>query len=687
MANYTSGEIAKAVNGEIFGNKNIYLNKLATDSRSVFNVEGVLFFAISGQHHDGHNFIERLIKRGVKAFVVSDKNYCTQNNDLCFILVKDSVKALQMCALMHRNNFNKPVVGITGSNGKTIVKEWLSHVLSTKIALSKSPKSYNSQIGVPLSVWQIDKQHKLAIIEAGISQTNEMQSLETVIKPDIGIFTNIGNAHQKNFQTLKQKIEEKAKLFENSKKLVYCADYPEITEVLSKYKSQEHFSWSLQGNGKINFEIQTRLNSFSILKFEFENKQYEIQTNSYDKASIENAINTLVACLALGFDINDFAEAFTSLPILNMRFETIDGINESKIINDAYSLDINSLEIALDNLLNQAGKHRKIVILSDILQSDLSSKAIYTKVADMIKARNIDLLIGIGENISSHYYLFKENSLFYLTTNDFIENSFKIDIHNSEILIKGARNFNFEKIVAHFEKQSHETVFTINLTAIEHNLNYFRQKVGKNVKTMVMVKAFSYGVGYYEIASLLEYLKIDYLAVAYVDEGVDLRRKGISLPIMVMSPSVASLQQMIEYELEPEIYSFDILEALILELAKSGRKQYPIHVKLDTGMHRLGFCAENIQELKSKLYETDSISVKSVMSHLAAGGIEQYDEFTHNQAEKFKEMAKEIANPETLLHIANSSGILRFPEYHFDMIRLGIGLYGFADDNNLQHSV
>jgi len=686
MNYYSVRTIAGAVNGIVYGDENLTVSKLATDSRGIFNPEGVLFFAISGPNHDGHNFIERLVSRGVKAFVVSDISYCKPDGGASFILVSNPIAALQQTAIMHRGQFDLPVIGITGSNGKTIVKEWLSHILTPLFSLVKSPKSYNSQIGVPLSVWQIQKQHQLAIFEAGISLPGEMEKLESIIQPEIGIFTNLGNAHQQNFESLRAKASEKSKLFNRSQTLIYCADDETISASMAQFPTKKHLTWSLTGKGNISVSLPTSSDLGSTLQIDYEGSVHTIQTNCHDKASVENAITCLATCLALNIDIHRITDAFLNLPQVAMRFETLDGINDCRIINDAYSLDINSFEIALDTLVHQAVKRKKVVILSDFVQSGLPDKEIYSSVASLLSSHGVDFLIGIGENIGLHRHFFAANSVFFRNTEEFIAGSFMLPLHHAEILVKGARRFGFEKIVSHLEKQTHETVFTINLNAIENNLNYLRAMAGKNVKTMVMVKAFSYGSGYYEIASFMEYLKVDYLAVAYIDEGIDLRRSGISLPIMVMNPRAAALQQMIEYELEPEVFSFDILEEFIIQARSLGRTHYPIHIKLDTGMHRLGFGSDDTTKLQQILQATDTIQLRTLMTHLVASDDPAHDTFTHAQIAKFKSMADKLAVPETLLHVANSAAILRFPEYCFQMVRIGIGLYGFSDNSNLQHS-
>ncbi len=687
MPEYSIGHIGKMLGAKLLGNPSITVEKLSTDSRSIFETRKLLFFAIRGKNHDGHTYIASLIEKGVKAFVVSDQNYCADTEHISYIIVDDVVKALQDVAAMHRSSLGIPVVAITGSNGKTIVKEWLSYLVSGIYRTVKSPKSYNSQIGVPLSVWQAEPFHELALIEAGISMPGEMQALEKIIKPNIGIFTNLGNAHQQFFDTMKHKLHEKALLFADCGKVVFCSDDKTVLEEFSKINKAEQYSWSFDGSGNIHVHIQESLDDATTLCFRYKNNIFSLTVPYTDKASIENACTCAAACLAFHIDINSIGNLFSTLPPVAMRFETLDGLRQCKIINDSYSLDVNSLEIALDNLVLHAGEKKKVVILSDIEQSDHPAAVLYAKIAEMLHARKVDYVFGVGEQISDYKNLFNIESSFFIDTTGLIHSKILNSLRDSVILVKGARSFRFESIVKLLQKQNHETVLEIHLNAIEANLNYFRQKAGNKVKTMVMVKAFSYGSGYYEIAEFLQYLKVDYLAVAYTDEGVDLRRAGITTPIMVMSPQLHDIEQMIEFGLEPEIYSFGLLYSVTKAIELSGHRNYPVHIKLDTGMHRLGFVADEIDLLHTYLKNHPILEIRSVFTHLVGTGNSKHDDFTHRQVALFTDMAGSIADSHSLRHVLNSDGVLRFPQYCFNMVRIGIGLYGLATETDkLQHA-
>jgi len=679
MTPYTLLDLNIAVQGQAFGNTAIVVESLSTNSRTVFNPEGVVFFAIPGKNHDGHIYIEALIEKGVKAFVVSDPVFIRQTKDCGFILTDNVVLALQKIAAIHRSKFNIPLIGITGSNGKTIVKEWLNYLLSSQLRVTRSPKSFNSQIGVPLSVWQLSEKSDIGIFEAGISMPGEMDNLEKIIHPDIGVFTNLGNAHQKNFKSLHDKASEKAKLFRNAGTIVWCADDPTIDGVIPRDSNRKLLSWSFSNKGAIKALVSQNTESCSVIEIKSKSETYLFRINYTDKASIENAITCFICCMALHCDLHSLIPLFSSLPIVEMRLEMIDGRNSCRIINDSYSLDINSFEIALDNLVSHAANKDTILIISDFQQSHLPESELYTAVSRMVIAHRITRIIAIGKIISKNKSLFPPETAFFEDTKQFIDSSLWMTFRNSEILIKGARSFCFENIVSLLQKQTHETVFEINLNAVESNLNYFRQISGKKVKTMVMVKAFSYGTGYFEIAGFLQYLKVDYLAVAYIDEGIDLRRACISMPIMVINPRREAYDKMFEYSLEPEIYSLGMFEDCIHAIKTHGLRKYPVHLKLDTGMHRLGFSENDIEPLQFLIEgNREYLKIQSVFTHLVGADDPKHDEFTHKQVAGFSSMASRLADDGCIQHVLNSSGIIRFPQYCFDMVRIGIGLYGFA---------
>ena len=686
---YSISEISKVIKGEIFhlSDDSAHITDILTDSRSLISPETSLFFALSTKRNDGQKYVEELYEKGVKNFVLQSE----PTNPLLLynaniILVKNTLTAFQQLAAAHRKRFSYPVIGITGSNGKTIVKEWLYQLLNESYSIIRSPKSYNSQIGVPLSVWQMRTDHELAIFEAGISEQDEMDRLESIIKPDIGVFTNIGHAHDENFINRTQKAGEKLKLFAHVKKLVYCIDQKELQEGIIKtglLKNIETLTWSRQKEADLRIINTEASKSFTIIEGIYNQKNYGIKIPFTDEASIENAIHCWAIMLLLGINHEVIARRMKTLQPLAMRLELKEGINNCSIINDSYSNDIDSLAIAL-NFLNQQTQHRKkTVILSDIQQSGRSDSHLYKEVNELLTNKKIDRLIGIGSGISRQSSLFGIQKEFYPTTASFFESYAFNTFSNESILIKGARKFEFEQISDALQQKTHETVLEVNLNALVHNLNYYRAKAGANTKVMAMVKAFSYGSGSFEIANVLQFHKVDYLTVAYTDEGVELRKAGIQLPIMVMNPEADSFDAMIRYHLEPEIYSFRILHMLEEALIKLSTESHSIgiHIKIDTGMHRLGFDPSEADELVNQLTGRKHINIKSVFSHLASADSQSGDQFTRHQIKLFNMVSERIVNAfdyPILRHIANTAAITRFPEARFDMVRLGIGLYGIA---------
>jgi alanine racemase len=686
-------EIIHAENRIIYPND--VIEHLLTDSRKVIHADKSLFFALIGQRHNGHKFIKELYDKGVRNFVLSDKSISIPEN--CNVLfVENTLNALQELATYHRKQFNLPVIAITGSNGKTVVKEWLYQLLKEDKNIVRSPKSYNSQIGVPLSVWQISNEHELGIFEAGISTPGEMEKLQNIIQPDISIFTNIGEAHAENFTGLEQKISEKIKLFTTSQILIYCKDYSLIhNAVKSSYPNKKTVVWSKKSNADLQIaKIEKRTNGCFIQGI-YKNHFTEITIPFSDDASIENAINCWVCLLYLGLSEEIISERMQQLSPIEMRLELKEGINNCSIVNDSYSSDIISLNIALDFICQQKQHEKRTVIFSDILQSGKNEEALYKEVALMLEQRNITRLIGIGEAISRQKNLFKQESWFYKNTEEFIRHFNHTLFQNEVILLKGARTFGFEQIVKHLQQKAHETVMEINLNAIINNYNYFKSKLKPETKLMVMVKAFSYGSGSFEIANILQFHHADYLAVAYADEGIELRKAGITLPIMVMNPELHSYDSMIKYQLEPEIFSFRVLHLFAEALQRNRHiisSPFPIHIKLDTGMHRLGFVEEDLNELIMRLKNNKQLKIKSVFSHLAGSDESSLDDFTLYQINLFKKMSAEIqahVNYPIIRHILNSAGISRFPEAQFEMVRLGIGLHGIGaneyEQSFLQH--
>ena len=651
-----------------------------------------LFFALRGQRNDGNKYIEELYAKGVRAFVV-DKNTSSKEmvpyDKATFIVVEDTLKALQKIAAYHRKKFNIPIIGITGSNGKTIIKEWLYQILSPELSVIRSPKSYNSQIGVPLSVWQLNDTHQLGIFEAGISRPNEMQKLEEIIRPKIGIFANIGEAHGKNFKNLKEKIEEKLKLFNNVDTLIYCLDHKEIKVAVDKLNVNT-FTWSRK-NKDADVQVYSieKNEDETIIKAhstKFKTNNLKITIPFTDDASIENAIHCWLTALKLNVSEEIIEKKMRHLSPIAMRMELKSGINNCEIINDSYNSDFNALTIALDFMNQQHHRKKRVVILSDILQSELREEELYEKIAQLLKNKGVEYIIGIGEAITRQSEKFNIEKIFYRDVKDFLANHQIENFHNQMILIKGAREFGFEKISKLLQEKAHETILEINLNNLVKNMNYYRSKLNKDTKLMVMVKAFAYGSGNFEVSNVLEFHRADYLTVAYADEGIELRRRGITLPIMVMTPEINTYESIIKNNLEPDIYSFrslNLLEDAINNLDIPLSSPIGIHIKLDTGMHRAGFEADDLERLCKLLNSQEYVEVRSIFSHLAAADemSPEMDEFTLQQIALFDRnstyIKRSLPYGEAILrHTLNTAGIERFSQYQFDMVRLGIGLWG-----------
>jgi alanine racemase len=681
--NYTVSKIAQIIEAKLDLNNDCEIQYLLIDSRNLVSTVNALFFVIRGERHDGHNFIKELYQKGVKNFVVDQiPEYQNDLENANFLLVDDTLKALQKLAAAHRKRFNYPVVGITGSNGKTIVKEWLFHLLQGKRNVIRNPKSYNSQVGVPLSVWLMSEMNDFAIFEAGISLPGEMENLEKIICPDIGLITNIGESHQENFRDYREKTNEKLKLFKHSGQIICCKDHTMLyQEISSQFPDQKVFTWSEKTEADLRILTNYRKDHSTFIEFQFNNQKNHISIPFTDTASVEDAIHVLAVLFATGITPDDFLQKFETLPSVAMRLELKKGINNCSLINDSYNSDLNSLSIALNYLEQQNQHDQKTLIISDILQSGKKELELYREVAKLLKKYHVNRLIGIGEAIFRQKHLFNLQKTIYQSTSDFLEHFSKKEFTDEAILLKGARNFQFERISSVLEEKSHRTVLEINLNAMVHNLNYFRSKLNPGTKMMVMVKALSYGSGTFEIANVLQYQRVDYLGVAFADEGVALREAGIKTPIMVMNPEQNSFDLMIEHKLEPEVYNFLVFQKFSEAVKNAGKTNYPVHLKLDTGMHRLGFMDYEIPQLIDELKKNDLLNVKSVFSHLAASDENLHDSFTREQIRVFEHMSQDIMQAlkyPIWRHIANSAGIERFPEAQFDMVRLGIGLYGIS---------
>lgn len=690
MNGYHMSQIAHFTNGQFIQNDNDdIIIHISIDSRKTFSKSSTLFFALVGERNDGHEFIDTLIENGIKNFIISDSSF-VQNRKANFILVKDTLVALQKLATEHRSSFSYPVLGITGSNGKTAVKEWLAQLLSSDRQIIRSPKSYNSQVGVPLSIWQMTQNDELAIIEAGISQPGEMPKLANIIQPNWGILTNIGEAHSVNFSSNQEKLNEKLELFREAE-IVFSRDKYLSLENLKKkdFKGKLVLFGNSDGCFLQILEVK-KIGKSTSIQGHVRNESYSIEIPFTDQASIENACICWTVMAWMQYSPETIQERMLWLHPIAMRLELKEGIHQTTLINDTYNSDIGSLEIALDFLSQQKQHQKKSLILSDILQSKNEDKNLYQAVADAVNQRNIYRLIGIGPKIKQFEGLFElENKSFYSNTAEYLENFDFSTLNNETILIKGARHYSFEKISKRLQNKTHQTVLEISLNAIEHNLNYFKSKLQPGVRLMCMVKAFSYGSGSFEIANLLQFHNVNYLGVAYSDEGLELRKNGINLPIMVMSPDQRSFGQMILQRLEPEVHNFDLLSTFLDELDQHKlKKPYPIHLKIDTGMHRLGFEQKDMNQLISILKSNrDKIKIQSIFSHLAASDESTHDEFTQHQIQLFENISQQITQEfdyEIIRHIANSAGIQRFPNAQFDMVRLGIGLYGVGVNSNEQ---
>lgn len=684
---YQIKEIAKVISARPAEWQDATVSLLLTDSRRLSIPEESLFFALKTKTNDGHRYIKDLYSLKVRNFVVSDilPEYSAMP-DANFLVVKDTLRALQRLVTYHRKRFNIPVIGITGSNGKTVVKEFLYQLLRSEFNIVRSPRSYNSQIGVPLSVWEMNERHTLGIFEAGISQPDEMEYLQPIISPTIGVITSIGEAHQENFISMGQKCREKLQLFVDSDAIIYNGDDTLIADsVEASCLSHKAIIWSRTDTEaplyieSIEKQADKTIIRCTLLGFE---RTYTIPFT--DDASIENVIQCIAIMLYLKpTSVND-VEKFRRLEPVAMRLEVIEGINDCLLINDTYNSDINSLDIALDfQQSRKVGREMKTtLILSDILQSGTLPKSLYRKVSDLVSHRKVDRLIGIGKDLKEYEAFFptKEKE-FYTTTEEFLAQPLQQMFRNELILIKGSRRFHFERITERLVRKVHETTLEVNLDAIVHNFNFYRSRLNPETKMVCMVKASAYGAGSYELAKTLQEHRCDYLAVAVADEGEELRKAGITIPIMVMNPEFGSFNVLFENNLEPEVYSFRLLDAIIRETERRGITSYPIHIKVDTGMHRLGFQPGDMPAVCERLRQQSGVVARSVFSHLAGSDSSIFDDFTMEQIGKFQMAAKTLEEGleyKVIKHILNTAGIERFPQYQMDMVRLGIGLYGVS---------
>lgn len=715
---YPVQKIAEAVGGHFLltPSYEATIEYVLLDSRQIIFPASSLFIALKGRRHDGHEFIDDLYQNGVRNFIISTAHAGTKTNKehrypgANFILVENTQEAFHCLAAWHRKQFALPVVGITGSNGKTIVKEWLFQLLHEDYHIVRSPKSFNSQTGVPLSVLQISQEHELALIEAGISQLGEMEKLARIIVPDIGIFTNIGEAHSEGFPNLETKLRQKLQLFKHVKTVLFCRDDERVEQAMNELKNENpsvrFFTWSATGKtANLNVKIIRRKGNCTEIEATSsltESGQAPIKIPFTDAASIENALHCWAFLLFLGVPHQAIARRMARLEPVAMRLELKEGINGCILINDSYNSDLTSLNIALNFLEQQSKSAKRTLILSDILQSGQSPEQLYRTVAGLLQEKRIDRLIGIGGEVAVLEQLLPHGfeATFFENTPAFLEAFHRLIFRDEIILLKGARRFEFERIAGRLTIKFHKTVLEINLSALLHNLRVYQMHLRPGTKLMAMVKAGAYGSGSIEVAKLLEFQHVDYLGVAYADEGVELRKAGIQLPIMIMNPEEATFEALVRYHLEPEIYSLKLLEEFTAFLRRqfSGSSwpadwpnppSFPVHLKIETGMHRLGFEAEDLDEVIRWMRDgvPSLLNVKSIFSHLAASEAPAHDEFTREQVKRFNNMYEKLATGlgyRPMRHILNSGGIIRFPEYQMEMVRLGIGLYGIDSSGLVQ---
>ena len=670
------------LNGEIYQlQENNTIENIFIDSRNTVSNIKNLFIAIKGERHDGHNFIGELYSNGIRNFIIDQEINVDQYPEANFFKAKNSIIALQTLAGHKRKNFKGCLIGITGSNGKTIVKEWLGKLIESVYSVYRSPRSYNSQVGVPLSLWHLNHYQDYAIIEAGISRMGEMEKLETIIKPEIGIYTNLGTAHDEGFPSLEEKAHQKAQLFKDSSTIIFCKDFPEISNALHnlpKLEEKEFIGWSFEDNTSNYFVETESRNNGTAIRIPFEEQFHIFQVPFQDHASLENITHCLLLLLHEGLPIKVIQNTLNDIKPLNMRLETKKGKNSTYLVDDSYNNDLVGLDTALQFFSQQKQFQKRILILSDLLETGLSSEVLYQQLADRIALEKLNLVVGIGTEIKALEKFYNGDLKIFPNTASFLDYEKENSFREALILIKGARKFNFESIVQRLEQKIHGTVLEIDLNKITHNLNFYRSRLKPGVKTMVMVKAFAYGSSSHEIANWLEFQNVDYLAVAYADEGVVLRQHGIKLPIMVMNPDPRSFELLQQYNLEPELYS----ESIFKDYASYTRNQknpIKIHLKLDTGMHRLGFETHEISQLQLLLAENPQLKVASIFSHLAASDESIHNGFSAQQTMAFKKTAEGLVDflgYKPILHLLNSPGISRFPDFQFDMVRLGIGLYG-----------
>ena len=696
---YSIEKITTLIGARRYGSADGNIRWILTDSRSVCFPEETLFFAIRSERNDGHKYIADLYRRGVRNFVVDElpEGYSKAYADANFLKVPHPVEALQRLAERHRDEFDIPIVGITGSNGKTVVKEWLYQLLSPWMVVTRSPRSYNSQIGVPLSVWLLDERSQIGVFEAGISQKGEMQALRDIIQPTIGVLTNLGTAHQENFSSMEEKCLEKLKLFHDTKAIVYPFDDETVRSCIAKYDYKgEKIAWSMkEPAAKMFVKAIEKSGTSTTVSYVFDGMEGRYTLPFIDEASVANSVTCAAIALHMGLTTEQIASRMPDILPVAMLLVVNEGQQGCTLINDSYNSDINSLDIALDFMSRRpdhAGRKRTL-ILSDIYQSGKSGETLYKEVSDLARTRGVQKFIGIGPEISANADAIDiPEKHFFADCHEFIASQEFGTLHDEVILLKGARRFSFDLLTELLEQKVHETILEVNLGALVNNLNHFRSYMKPTTKLVCMVKADAYGAGAVEVAKTLQDHRVDYLAVAVADEGVTLRRNGITANIMIMNPEMTAFKTMFDYKLEPEVYSFRLLDALVKAAQKEGITGYPVHIKLDTGMHRLGFNPQtDMDELISRLKRQNAVIPRSVFSHFVGSDSDDFDNFSAHQFALFKEGSDKLQaafSHKILRHMDNSAGIEHFPERQLDMCRLGLGLYGIdSRDNSLINNV
>lgn len=680
--NYTIHQIAEITNSKVIGNNELIIKNIAFDSRIIYAIKNTAFIAINTKKNSGEKFIESVVDRGIKV-IISEHHY-PQFENITWIIVENAVQFLQKLAKYHSEHSDLKSIGITGSNGKTILKEWLYQCLWNEFPTVKSPKSFNSQIGLPLSLLQINKCHKLGIFEVGISMPNEMETLENIFHPQIGLLTHIGTAHAANFSSEGQLINEKIKLFKDSEVIIYNGDNLLVDKKIKElYSSKKLITYGFQKNNDVFIKTNVKDENIVVKYFD---EEISFPVYQRDEATLSNALALITVLKELNISNENIIEKINALKAVEMRLEAIEGIKNNIIINDSFNLDLDSLKTALQ-FLNEYKKSKKSLVLTDIFDVNSNSKELYEEVSELVNEQKFDCVFLIGEEITQFRELFKSSTFTFINTKELIDSKHLTEIENQIILLKGARKFEIEKLKDLLELRKHDTVLEINLNAILHNINYHKSLLKSSTKMMAMVKANAYGLGSYEISEFLQHHHIDYLGVAFADEGVELRKKGITTPIVVMNPEQHSYDTIIQYNLEPEIYSFRVLELFYEAAQKSGyNKEYPIHIKLETGMHRLGFKENELDDLIQTLHHKN-LRVQSIFSHLSSSDVPEERDFTLKQLETFSKNSSYLIKNigyQPMRHILNSSGITNYTEHQYDMVRIGIGMLGESPTPKIQ---